>query len=241
MFSIHGSQHVLRKMVVISSAREVYPATQPIHVIRGRRLEVALAYRLSKRSIDIIGASIGLIVLFLLLPLIALCILWEDGGPIFYRQERIGLHGRSFWTYKLRSMIVHADKYLACNQDLRQAWQRQGKLEHDPRITRIGKLLRQTSLDELPQMFNILRGDMSLVGPRALQAAEISTASELEELRQMVRPGLTGLWQVCGRSLINYEQRLLLDCTYVLECSLKTDVHILARTVGTVLRREGAY
>jgi lipopolysaccharide/colanic/teichoic acid biosynthesis glycosyltransferase len=194
-----------------------------------------------KRSMDIGGSLAGLLLLILLLPFIALFILWEDRGPIFYKQERIGLYGRPFRTYKLRSMITNADAYLAQHPELLQSWRQSGKLRDDPRITRIGKFLRRTSLDELPQVLNVLRGEMSLVGPRAIQAAEVRAFDELAELRQMVKPGLTGLWQISGRSHTSYGQRALLDCTYVLECSIAVDLSILIRTLPVVLRGEGAY
>lgn len=214
-----------------------HPETLPIRIVEGR----ARNYRLIKRSIDIGGSLFGLTILLLLLPFIALFILWEDRGPIFYQQERVGLHGRPFQAYKLRSMITNADAYLAQHPKLLQAWQQNGKLQDDPRITRAGRFLRRSSLDELPQVINILRGDMSLVGPRAIQAAEVAAFGELGELRQTVKPGLTGLWQISGRSHTTYEQRLLLDCTYVLECSIEIDMHILIRTLPVVVHGKGAY
>ena len=222
-------------------AVEQPPATLLLHPVQQQRLKLPENYQIMKRGMDITGSLLGLLILLLLLPFIALFILWEDRGPIFYKQERIGLYGRPFQTYKLRSMVINADTYLAQHPALLQAWRQSGKLQDDPRITQIGKLLRRTSLDELPQVLNVLRGDMSLVGPRAIQAAEIMAFGELGGLRQMVKPGLTGLWQISGRSHTTYGQRALLDCTYVLEGSIVLDLSILIRTLPVVLHGEGAY
>jgi exopolysaccharide production protein ExoY len=203
--------------------------------------DISWLYQITKRSLDICGALIGLTLFLLFLPIIALLILWEDRGPIFYKQVRIGRYGQPFTIYKLRSMITNADAYLAQNQELLKAWQQNGKLHADPRITRIGCFLRRSSIDELPQLFNVLRGEMSLVGPRAVQSSELVAFGELSELRQMVKPGLTGLWQVSGRSTTDYEQRCILDCTYVMECSLVMDIQILFRTLPVVFYHTGAY
>lgn len=202
---------------------------------------ISWAYRITKRGLDISGALIGLILFCLLLPAIALLIVWEDRGPIFYKQVRIGRYGQPFTIYKLRSMITNADAYLAQHPELLKAWQQTGKLHADPRITRIGRFLRRSSLDELPQLFNVLRGEMSLVGPRAIQSSELAAFEELSELRQMVKPGLTGLWQVSGRSMTDYEQRCILDCTYVMQCSLLMDIQIVFRTLPVVFYHTGAY
>lgn len=203
--------------------------------------DISWIYQMTKRSLDICVAIIGLTLFLLLLPILALLILWEDRGPIFYKQVRIGRHGRSFTIYKLRSMVTNADAYLAQHPELLKAWQQNGKLHADPRITRIGAFLRCSSIDELPQLFNVLRGEMSLVGPRAIQPSELVAFGELSELRQMVKPGLTGLWQVSGRSTTDYEQRCILDCTYVMDCSLLLDLQILFRTLPVVFYHTGAY
>lgn len=201
----------------------------------------ALFYQPIKRGIDICGAIVGLIVLGLLLIIIIPLMLLEDGGPIFYKQKRVGKHFQPFFLYKLRTMMVDADGYLAQHPELKEAWHQTGKLQNDPRVTRIGPFLRRTSIDELPQMFNVLRGDISLVGPRPIQFSEIPAFSELIDLRQMVKPGLTGLWQVSGRSNTDYAQRALLDCIYVMDCSLWIDLWIMMNTLPVVLHGLGAY
>lgn len=197
-------------------------------------------YLLLKRSIDICGALLGLSVLALLLPVIALWILREDQGPIFYKQWRVGRHGKLFCIYKLRSMIVHADNYLLSDPMLLSIWQQRGKLWHDPRVTRVGRFLRRTGLDELPQMLNVLCGEMSLVGPRAVQMSELVAFGELNELRLRAKPGLTGLWQISDRSTTTYLQRGLLDSTYMMECSLLADLYILCKTFPAMVCGSGA-
>ncbi|GCE10503.1 sugar transferase [Tengunoibacter tsumagoiensis] len=199
------------------------------------------SYRFSKRCLDICGALLGLITLGACFPVIAWKIYQEDHGPIFYSQKRIGRDGRPFLAHKFRSMVVNADTLLVQQTELWEEWQRHGKLRHDPRVTRFGAFLRKTSLDELPQMLNVLRGEMSLVGPRAIQSSEIKSFGELYELYHAVKPGLTGLWQISGRSQINYEQRSLLDCIYILERSFCNDLFILFLTITVVFHGEGAY
>ena len=201
---------------------------------------VSSAYYIAKRGLDIFGALVGLVLLALLFPILAVLICWEDRGPIFYKQVRVGQYSQPFLAYKFRTMIVDADGYMARYPELLEAWRKGGKLKDDPRITRIGGFLRRTSLDELPQVLNILRGEMSLVGPRAIQFSEIEAFNDLIELRQMVKPGLTGLWQVSGRSMTDYEQRCILDCTYVLDRSFWLDVEILLRTLPAVINGIGA-
>ncbi len=198
-------------------------------------------YRLAKRAIDVCGALVGLALLTILLPIIALLVLYEDRGPLFYKQVRVGKDGQPFTLYKIRTMVADADAYLARHPELQAAWQATGKLLVDPRITRIGHFLRRTSLDELPQMFNVLCGDISLVGPRPIQFSEIPFFGELLDFRQKVKPGLSGLWQISGRSTTDYEQRVILDCTYVVECTFWIDLMILLKTPAAVLHGHGAY
>lgn len=208
----------------------------PEHLRRAHRVS-----RMAKRGLDICGALVGLVLLALLLPVIASLIWWQDRGAIFYKQVRVGQHGQPFFMYKFRSMMMDADAYMARHPALLEAWSKSGKIKNDPRITRIGAFLRSTSLDELPQVLNILRGEMSLVGPRAIQFSEQAFFGELMELRQSVRPGLTGLWQISGRSITDYEQRCILDCIYVIEWSFWSDIDILCRTLPIVTHGIGAF
>ncbi len=179
------------------------------------------------------------------LSVIAVLVRLSSPGPIFYSQERIGRNGRFFRAWKFRSMVMNADemleKYLLQHPELRAEWDRDHKLKNDPRITFIGKFLRKTSLDELPQLWNVLVGEMSLVGPRPIVQAEIRKYGDVFELYKLVRPGITGLWQVSGRNNTTYQERLELDRRYVQNWSFMLDVYILYRTIRTAIMQEGAY
>jgi len=169
----------------------------------------------------------------------------DSPGPVFYRQRRIGRFGRKFHVYKFRTMFRNADEvlqnYLDDSPELKTEWLATHKLKQDPRVTRLGSMLRTSSLDELPQIWNIIMGDMSLVGPRPIVDAEVEKYGKCFDLYIQVRPGLTGLWQVSGRNNTTYERRVELDEYYVLNRSLKLDLQILFRTALVVLKRDGAY
>jgi Undecaprenyl-phosphate galactose phosphotransferase WbaP len=184
---------------------------------------------------------------YILLAFLFLAILvkLDSPGPVFYRQMRIGRFGRKFPVYKFRTMVQNADwvleDYLNKSPELKLEWLTTHKLKQDPRVTRLGGLLRAWSLDELPQLWNIIIGDMSLVGPRPIVDAEVEKYGKCYELYIQVRPGLTGLWQVSGRNNTTYERRVELDEYYVRNRSLKLDLQILLRTVLVVLKKDGAY
>ncbi len=184
----------------------------------------------------------------LLLPWVALIsafIKLSSRGPVFYGQLRIGEGGQAFRAWKFRTMVENADEQLAhcleANPELQVEWAATHKLRRDPRVTRIGRFLRQTSLDVLPQVWNVLWGEMSLVGPRPIVPEEVVKYGEEFDLYLKVRPGLTGLWQVSGRSDTTYSGRVAMDVHYVRNWSVWLDVYLLAKTVGVVLRRQGAY
>lgn len=197
-----------------------------------------------KRAIDIIG-SLSAIIVLLPLWLVIVTMLIFQKGPALFAQERIGKGGKMFYCYKFRTMRVGADKrlaeVLARDEGVREEWTEQRKLTKDPRITRLGQFLRVTSLDEIPQLFNILKGDMSLVGPRPIVRDELSKYLGFYSYYLSVRPGLTGLWQVSGRSNTTYARRVALDVAYVKNYSLAFDALIIARTVPALLRAEGSY
>lgn len=176
---------------------------------------------------------------------IALLIKWDSPGPVFYHQTRIGRFGRKFRIYKFRTMVQDADQvlqnYLDKSPELKIEWLANHKLRQDPRVTRVGSLLRKLSLDELPQIWNIIIGDMGLVGPRPIVDEEIEKYGKCFELYIKVRPGLTGLWQVSGRNDTTYKRRVELDEYYVCNRSLMLDLQILWRTVFVVLKKDGAY
>ena len=198
-----------------------------------------------KRAIDIAGASTALVLASLFMPLIVALIKWQSPGPAFYQHERIGRHGRRFKVWKLRTMVCDADRVLNEHLDAcprrREEWNRDHKLRDDPRITALGRWLRKTSIDELPQLWNVLRGEMSLVGPRPIVAAEIAKYGFKFEPYCRVLPGLTGLWQISGRNDTTYDQRVDLDSYYARNWSLPLDLYILLMTVRVVLFRQGAY
>ncbi|MGJ3248888.1 MAG: undecaprenyl-phosphate galactose phosphotransferase WbaP [Elainellaceae cyanobacterium] len=201
--------------------------------------------RIAKFCIDLSCTLIGGTLLLPLLGLIILLIRIDSPGPVFYGQIRIGQRGRKFKAWKFRSMVQNADQvlfdYLQQHPELRDAWETHHKLRDDPRVTRVGKFLRRTSLDELPQLWNILRGEMSLVGPRPIVDEELWRYGDKFTLYTKVTPGLTGLWQVSGRNDITYEERVNLDAYYVRNWSVWLDIYILMRTVWVVLVGEGAY
>ena len=192
---------------------------------------VSLFYLASKRLLDIVIATIAIVALLPVFFVIAVCIKFEDGGDIIYFREMIGLHGRRFTMFKFRTMIPHADSFLEQHPELKLAFQENMKLQHDPRITRTGRFLRKVYLDELPQLFNVLIGHMSLVGPRAIHQRELSLYGEYAEKRHSVKPGMTGLWQISPDRHRCYEERIPLDMQYIDACSLFLDIAILFKTL----------
>ena len=200
--------------------------------------------RFFKRCFDILSALILITLLFPVLLMLGLLIS-RDGGPIFFAHQRVGMHGTPFNCLKFRSMGVNArevlEQFLANNPKAMEEWAKDFKLKDDPRITRIGHFLRNTSLDELPQLWNVLKGDMSLVGPRPLVEQELERYGNQVDYYLQVRPGMTGLWQVSGRNDVEYSHRVYLDVWYVKNWSLWYDIAILFKTFKVVLKRQGAY
>jgi lipopolysaccharide/colanic/teichoic acid biosynthesis glycosyltransferase len=202
--------------------------------------------RLGKRILDLAGVCLGAIFLGPLMLIIALLIRLDSPGPVFFHQRRLGRWGDPFWMWKFRTMFVGSE---AIHADLEHLNEVRGggvfKIRRDPRITRVGRLLRRASLDELPQLINVLRGNMSLVGPRPLPLRDCSLLEEMDvdryRARLSVLPGLTGLWQVSGRSELDARQMLELDSQYVENASVYEDVKIIARTLRVVLNGRGAY
>lgn len=195
-----------------------------------------------KRVLDIVCSALALIVFSPLLLGVAIAIKLDDGGPVFFSQTRIGLHGRPFKMYKFRSMVTNAEelkKKLA--EESGQSDRFIFKMKDDPRITKIGHFIRKTSLDEFPQFFNVLKGDMSLVGPRPALPEEVARYGSLYSARLLVKPGITGPWQVSGRSDLSQEQSEYLDVSYIENWSITGDLAILAKTVLVVFRGTGSY
>ena len=198
-----------------------------------------------KRSIDIVGALCGIT---LLLPITigiwVANLVTKNKGPIFYNTERIGKDGKPFKMYKFRSMVVGADEilkeYLKQNEEAHEEYKKYKKLKHDPRITKVGEFIRKTSLDEFPQFINVLKGEMSLVGPRPYLPREKEDMEDHYQAIIKCKPGLTGFWQISGRSNTTFEDRLQMDTTYSYTKNLKTDAKILLKTVKNVASKEGA-
>jgi len=182
-----------------------------------------------------------LIVLSPILLVIAMAIHLDSPGPIIHRRRVMGVNGRKFDAFKFRTMVVNGDEILSKHPELEAELAANAKLKIDPRITRVGSFLRKLSLDELPQMFNVLKGDMSLVGPRMISPEELDKYDQWDINLLTVRPGITGLWQVSGRSDISYEQRVRLDMYYVRNWNIWLDFQLLFQTIPVVLKRQGAY
>jgi len=200
-------------------------------------------YGAVKRLFDITAAASLLALLMPLLLLIALAVKLETRGPVLFRQARCGAGSRSFMALKFRTMHVDAEarlmEMLAVNAELKLEYDRHHKLRNDPRVTRLGRLLRRTSLDELPQLWNVLAGDMSMIGPRPYMPHELAPHPSAWSAIARVKPGITGLWQVSGRHRTTFEDRLQLDIAYVADYSLRQDVAILLRTMMVVLKADG--
>jgi lipopolysaccharide/colanic/teichoic acid biosynthesis glycosyltransferase len=199
-----------------------------------------MAWR-AKRAVDLLIAGGVLLVLTPALIVIALLVFGTDRGPIFHRRRVVGRGGVTFDAFKFRTMRVDADRVLQADNALWEKFKTNFKLPDDPRITAVGRLLRRYSLDELPQLFNVLRGEMSVIGPRMITEAELERYGHHAVRLVTVRPGITGLWQVSGRQLTTYERRVELDMHYIDDWSLALDLKILAKTPLVVLRADGAY
>mgnify|MGYP004456083927 FL=1 len=201
--------------------------------------------KIFKRLIDILGGIVGTIVLIPLTIGIAIAnLICKDNGPIFYSQYRMGKNGKLFKMYKYRSMVIGADeklkKYLEENEEARKEYKKYKKLKHDPRVTKVGEFIRKTSLDEFPQFINVLKGDMSLVGPRPYLEREKEDMNGYYKYITTFKPGLTGLWQISGRSDVDFATRIDLDMQYYYNHSLKGDIKILFKTAMKLVKREGA-
>ena len=201
--------------------------------------------KLIKLLTDICLSFFGLIILSPLFLILIILIKVTSKGPAIYSHTRYGLDGNTFPAYKFRSMVLNADKvldnYLKANPSLKEEWEKDQKLKNDPRITWVGNFLRKTSIDELPQLINVLKAEMSLVGPRPIVKNEIKKYGEIYNLYVQVRPGITGQWQVSGRNNTTYQERIEYDKYYVKNWSLRLDFYILIKTIRVVLFREGAY
>lgn len=221
-------------------------ALVPISSMSNNRSKIILKIEeIIKRAIDIIGSIIGIILLIPITIAIYLAnLISKDKGPIFYTQERYGKDGKIFKMYKYRSMVVGADekleKYLAENEEARKEYQKYKKLKDDPRVTKVGDFIRKTSIDEFPQFINVLKGEMTLVGPRPYLPKEREDINGFFNYITSVKPGVTGFWQVNGRSDVTFVDRLEMDMNYYYNHTLKLDIKIIKQTVEKLVKREGA-
>lgn len=199
-------------------------------------------YTFFKRVLDIVGAIFGIIILMPLLILVAVLIKLEDPkGPVFFKQVRVGKNEEEFYMFKFRSMIVDAEEKLDLLMSQNEVTGAMFKIKKDPRVTNIGKFLRKTSIDELPQLLNVLKGEMSLVGPRPPLKREVKQYSNYEKQRLIVTPGCTGLWQVSGRSNLGFEEMIELDFKYIESRTMTYDIKIILKTIKVLLGSNDAY
>jgi exopolysaccharide production protein ExoY len=225
----------LRETLAGVNSPEIAPMAAPTGVVGGS----------AKRCFDVTAALGALALLLPLFCLIAIAIKLWDRGPVFYRHRRIGLNGNPFDCLKFRSMVPNADevlsRHLAANGQATHEWEETRKLKHDPRITPLGAGMRKTSVDELPQLLNILKGEMSFVGPRPIVSAEVTKYGPTIDRYLRARPGLTGLWQVSGRNDVDYRTRVALDQDYIDAWRFSRDLSIIAKTVRVVVTARGCY
>jgi exopolysaccharide biosynthesis polyprenyl glycosylphosphotransferase len=204
-------------------------------------LQLTRAQAAAKRACDVVVSALGLLALLPLFAVVAVAIKATSPGPVIFRQERVGLRGRPFTLLKFRTMVAGADRLLDGLREQNEADGPLFKLRQDPRVTRVGGILRRYSIDELPQLWNVLKGEMSLVGPRPPLAAEVALYEEWQHDRLEVRPGITGLWQVSGRSELSFEDYVRLDLFYVENWSIAYDLFILSKTIPLLVSTRGAY
>lgn len=217
----------------------------PIQTTLARKKIVLIIERCAKRFIDIIGGIVGTLALIpITIVLYIANFISGDKGPVFFTQERIGQNGKVFKMYKYRSMVVGADEklkeYLAENEEAREEYTKYKKLKYDPRVTKIGEFIRKTSIDEFPQFINVLKGDMSLVGPRPYLPREKEDINGFFNYIMSCKPGITGFWQVNGRNDVTFNDRLDMDMQYYYKHCLKLDIKLLMQTARKVVKREGA-
>lgn len=206
-----------------------------------KRIEKRKIYYFLKRIFDILLSAVGLIIGSVIFLLVTIAIKKEDNGPVIYKQRRIGKDGKEFSMYKFRSMCIDADEKLAALKEQNEVEGAMFKIKDDPRITKVGKFIRKTSIDELPQLYNVLRGDMSIVGPRPPLPSEVAEYTEYDMQRLWVIPGCTGLWQATVRNTVGFDEMVQLDLEYIQKSSLWYDFYIILLTVKMLISPKGAY
>lgn len=205
------------------------------------KIKSQFVYHGIKRLFDIVAATCGIVVLSPLMIIIAILIKSEDHGPVFYKQVRVGKNGKTFKMYKFRSMFVNADKMLNKLREQNDVEGPMFKMKNDPRITKVGHFIRKHSLDELPQFINVIKGDMSLVGPRPALPSEVAKYREYDKQRLYVIPGCTGLWQATKRNEVGFKEMVKLDLEYINTASFSTDLKIILLTIKIIFNPNGSY
>ncbi len=237
------NSNIVNNDVILSNNIELLKISKKLK--KQEKIQKNIGYHLVKRSMDILGGIAGIVLLFplTLIIMIAKFITKENDGPIFYEQLRIGKNGKQFRLYKYRSMVVNADKkletYLEQNEEAKKEFQKYKKLRKDPRVTKVGNVIRRFSIDEFPQFINVLKGEMSLVGPRPYLPKEQQDMEESYETIITVKPGITGYWQVNGRNDIDFKERTQMDVEYIQNRSLWNDFKIVLKTVFKIFKKEG--
>lgn len=197
-------------------------------------------FHVVKRWFDFIAALTALIILFPVFVIVSILVAISSGLPVTFKQTRVGYRGKPFSIFKFRTMVRNAEEILKSRPELMEEYKRSFKIENDPRISKVGRILRKTSLDELPQFINVLKGDMSLVGPRPIVIPELEKYGDAQDMYMAMRPGCTGLWQACGRSATTYEERIALDTEYFQKAGLRFDLYIIFKTIGAIISARGA-
>ena len=218
------------------------PPTSPVPAEAGTiEFTEPFGYAAAKRAFDLAAGGVILLLLVPVIPVVALMIRLDSEGPVFYRQERVGRGGRRFMFYKFRSMRVDSDRLRGELESRNELSGPVFKMKNDPRVTAVGFFLRRSSLDEIPQIFNVLKGDMSIVGPRPPLPGEVARYEAWHRRRLEVKPGITCLWQVTGRSQVEFDEWMRLDIEYMSRRSMRTDLMIFLKTIPAVIARRGAY
>ena len=210
-------------------------------LINPQNIKSRKGYHFVKRTLDIIFSSVGLVCLSPLMAVIAYKIKKEDKGPVFYKQVRVGKNGHHFEMYKFRSMVTNADQLLEQLKDQNEVGGAMFKMKHDPRITRIGHFIREHSLDELPQLVNVLKGNMSLVGPRPPLPSEVEQYTAYDRQRLYVKPGCTGLWQATERNDVGFDEMVKLDLDYIKRADILLDMCIIFKTIVVIFKPNSSY
>lgn len=218
----------------------LFPKEIEIPQTYSKQYNKSRTYFFIKRTIDIISALAGLVLMAPIMLITAICIKLESKGPVIFSQERVGEKGKIFKMYKFRSMVTNAEELLHKLQEKNEMTGPMFKIKEDPRITKTGKFIRKTSIDELPQLFNVLKGDMSLVGPRPSLPREVKEFTNHQRLRLIAKPGLTCYWQVSGRNKIGFEEWMELDIKYIEERNTVTDIKLILKTFGVLFGDENA-